>query len=190
MLDNFILQLQLLFNSLKLNAQGALIILGLLWVIQLFNFCIHYRLNYLGILPRNIFGLVGIFFSPFLHGSFSHLFFNSIPLFALSCFLLISGLSNFLWVTGIIMGISGLLTWLFARRGLHIGASSLIMGYFSYLLVSAYYHPSVNTWVLAGFCFYYFFSLFLSLFPEEERVSWEGHVFGFIAGLAAVYILK
>jgi membrane associated rhomboid family serine protease len=190
MIDNFIWQLVTLFDSLKFNVHWALMLLAVLWLIQIFNFAVGYRLNYLGILPRNIIGLIGIPCSPFLHGSFTHLFFNSIPLFALSCFLLITGVHNFLVVTAIIMGISGSLTWLFARRGLHIGASSVIMGYFSYLLVNAYYHPSVNAWVLAGFCFYYFGSLFLSIFPQEERVSWEGHVFGFLAGLGALWLLK
>lgn len=163
-------------------------ILALLWIIQVVNFSIGYRLNCLGIRPRRFLGLIGIPCSPFLHGSFSHLFFNSIPLFALSCFLLINGLHHFLVVTAIITGLSGSAMWLFARSGRHVGASSVIMGYFSYLLVNAYLHPSVNAWVLAAMCAYYFGSLFLSIFPDEERVSWEGHVFGFLAGLGALYL--
>src|SRR5690349_3343226 len=106
MIDNFIIQLQDLFAALKINMHMAVLILGLLWLIQIFNFCVNYRLNYLGIVPRNLFGLVGLFFAPFLHGSFSHLFFNSIPLFALSCFLLILGLHKYLIITGFIMVIS------------------------------------------------------------------------------------
>jgi len=189
MLDNFLSQLLNLFNSLELNVYGALEIIAVLWLIQILNYLLAYRLNFFGITPRTLFGLICIPFAPFLHGSFTHLFFNTIPLFALSCFLLISGTDNFIHVTLIIAGLSGLGTWLLGRPGIHIGASSIVMGYFSYLLVDAYKHPSVETWVLAGFCFYYFGSLILSLFPEEERVSWEGHVFGFAAGLVAVYLL-
>jgi len=190
MLNQFIFQLQHLLNSLQSNVYEALEIVGALWVIQLLNYLLAYRLNFFGIVPRDFFGIVGIPLAPLLHSSFSHLFFNTIPLFALSCFLLISGEKNFMDVTLIIMAISGLGIWLFGRPGVHIGASSMIMGYFSYLMVEAYMHPSVTTWVLAGLVVYYFGSLLLSLFPQEERVSWEGHLFGFVAGLAAVWLLQ
>ena len=190
MLDHFLSQLVNLFNSLGLNVHVALEIVAVLWLIQILNYLLAYRLNFFGIAPRSLFGLICIPFAPLLHGSFTHLFFNSIPLFALSCFLLISGTDNFIHVTLIIGAISGLATWLLGRPGIHIGASSIIMGYFSYLLVNAYRHPSVATWVLAGLCVYYFGSLIVSLFPEEERVSWEGHVFGFAAGLGALWLLQ
>ena len=190
MINHFIFQLQQLFNSLQVNVYEALEIIAGLWLIQFLNYLLGYRLNAFGIVPRDIVGFVGIPVAPFLHGSFSHLFFNTIPLFALSCFLLISGEKNFVHVTLIIIAISGLGIWLFGRSGVHIGASSLIMGYFSYLMVDAYMHPSVATWVLAGLVVYYFGSLLLSLFPQEERVSWEGHLFGFAAGVAAVWLLQ
>ena len=166
----------------------ALMLLGFLWAIQLVNALMNYRLNYLGIFPRHVSGLMGIVFAPFLHGSFNHLFFNSIPLFALSCFLLIKGTPAFVMISVIIIIFSGFGTWLFGRRGIHIGASSVIMGYFGFLLVNAYKHPSVMSFALGVLCVYYFGSLFLSLFPQEERVSWEGHVIGFAAGILAVYL--
>lgn len=37
-------------------------------------------LDVFGILPRQLLGLRGIFFAPFLHGGFQHLVTNSIPL--------------------------------------------------------------------------------------------------------------
>ncbi|MDX2164953.1 MAG: rhomboid family intramembrane serine protease [Gammaproteobacteria bacterium] len=190
MLNQFIFQLQQLLNSLQVNVYQSLEIILALWVIQVLNYLLGYRLNFFGIVPRDLFGIIGIPLSPLLHSSFSHLFFNSIPLFALSCFLLISGEKTFMDVTLIIVAISGTAIWLFGRPGVHIGASSVIMGYFSYLMVEAYMHPSVATWVLAGLVVYYFGGLFLSLFPQEERVSWEGHLFGFAAGLAAVWLLQ
>lgn len=180
-----------LLNALELikaNIRQALLIVGLLWIIQVVNFVLRYRLNVLGIYPRKIPGLVGIFCAPFLHGSFTHLFFNSIPLFVLVDFALANGLHQFEIITLIIMVISGLATCVFGRPGIHVGASSVIMGYFSYLLLNAYQHPSVMGVMLAIVCAYYFGGLLLSIFPQEEKTSWEGHLSGFLAGIAAVYV--
>ncbi len=189
MIDHLIFQLQQLLGSLQSNVGLALEIVVSLWVVHLLNYVLAYSLNFFGITPRSMFGLICIPFAPFLHSSFTHLFFNTIPLFVLSCFLLLNGEQNFIHISLIIIGGAGLGTWLCGRTGTHVGASSVIMGYFSYLLINAYYHPSVNSWIIAGLVVYYFGSLFFSLFPQEERVSWEGHVFGFLAGLAAFYFL-
>jgi membrane associated rhomboid family serine protease len=175
-------------HLLQTNIHLTLIILGCLWLIHLLNFCIGYRLNALGIYPRKIRGLKGIVFAPLLHGSFNHLFFNSIPLFVLVDFTLLSGIHHFISITCIIMLFSGLGTWLFARRGMHVGASSVVMGYWGYLLIDAYRHPSLITIMLAILCIYYFGGLLFSIFPQEERVSWEGHLFGFLAGISTVYL--
>ena len=37
------------------------------------------RLDYFGIIPRNIVGLRGVILSPFLHADFAHLFANTFP---------------------------------------------------------------------------------------------------------------
>ena len=96
----------------------------------------------------------------------------------------------FYYISGTITVLSGFLIWLFGRRGIHIGASSLIMGYFGYLLAKAYFNVTATTIVLAGFCLFYFGGLFLSLFPgAKKNVSWEGHVFGFVSGIFVSYYL-
>lgn len=184
-MENFIQQFQILFTSIQLNLPISLTIIGILWIVQIFNILLGYRLNYLGIYPRHLLGLPGIAFSPFLHGSFNHLFFNSIPLFILINFMLLAGWAQFVNVSLIIIILSGSLTWLFARPAIHVGASSVVMGYWGYLLITAYYHPSVLSLVLGVLCLYYLGGLFFSIFPSEESVSWEGHVFGLLSGFAA-----
>jgi len=187
-MNNLINQFSLTISLLQKNLEFVLLILVLLYAIHILNWMCGFRLNYLGIFPRKLFGLIGIFFSPFLHGNFNHLFFNSIPLFILVSFVLLSGFSVFLCVTGIIFIIGGLGTWLFGRKGVHIGASGVIMGYWSYLLVEAYYHPTIVSVALAGVCLYYFGGLLFHLFPQQVRTSWEAHVFGFCGGITAAYV--
>lgn len=187
-INSFVDQLTYAATLMQANLVPALMLVGCLWIIQFVNFILRYRLNILGIYPRHPFGLIGIFFSPLLHGSFTHLFFNSIPLIVLLDFVLAHGMNEFFCVTLIITILGGFLTWVFGRRGLHVGASLLVMGYIGYLLIDAYQHPSVMTLVLGAICLYYFGGFVLQLFPTEERTSWEAHLFGFLAGISSVYI--
>ena len=89
-------------------------------------------------------------------------------------------------VTLTIILLSGFATWLLGRRAIHVGASSLIMGYFGYLFTEAYYQPTAITVIIAIVCIYYFGGLIIaSVIPSGKRnISWEGHVFGLAAGIA------
>ena len=176
--------------AMQQNMWFALKLVGFLWLIHIINSLTQYQLNNLGIRPRTIKGLPGIIFTPFLHGDFNHLFFNTIPLFVLADMILPEGRIVFYHVTGSIILLSGLLIWLFGRKGIHIGASALIMGYFGYLLTKAYFQLTATTVFLAGFCLYYFGGLLLSLFPgAQKNVSWDGHIFGFVSGVFVSYYL-
>lgn len=192
MLSNIASAFQIIGSSILLHLFLIVLVIGLLWVIQIINSATHYSLNRFGIYPRHIGGMSGIVAAPFLHGSYSHLFFNSIPLLILTALIPVSldtpyGTSFFLGVSIIIILLSGTLTWLFGRNAMHVGASSLIMGYWGFLLFNAYERPSALSIILGLLCLYYLGGLVFSLFPSEERVSWEGHIFGFIAGLFTAY---
>jgi membrane associated rhomboid family serine protease len=176
--------LETLISTIRENLAFLLGIVLSLWVLLFFNKLLGYRLNYLGIIPRTGRGLIGIIISPFLHGDANHLFFNTIPLIVLACFILVGGQPLFWRVTITIVLLSGAMIWLLGRRAIHIGASALITGYWGYLLMNAYRQPTLMAIVLAIICVYYFGGLFFGLFPSEERVSWEGHLFGCLAGIA------
>lgn len=181
-------QITSIISLMRANFLEALSLVGILWIIHIVNVILQYRLNVFGIYPRHPLGLIGIPFFSFLHASFNHIFFNSIPLVILADLILLSGKQNFINVTTCIILISGFTIWLLGRRALHVGASSLIMGYWGYLLVSAWHTPSVITYAVMFLCIYYFGGLVGSFFPTEERVSWEGHIIGFLAGVATLYL--
>lgn len=175
--------LQQFVNVLKSHGPTVLSWVAVAWLIHVVNCCCQFRLNILGIYPRRIFGLCGIICAPFLHGSWSHLMINTIMFIVMAMMLLTQGMSVFVGVTGCIIVISGLLVWLFARPALHIGASSLVMGYWGYLLVMAYHQPTVLNIAVLIICLYYFGGMAMNLIPTDRRVSWEGHLFGFLSGL-------
>jgi membrane associated rhomboid family serine protease len=186
---DFINQISLFVETSKLYVKPMLEILGALWAFNILNWIVGSPLNYLGILPRNFFGLIGIPLSPFLHRNFTHLLFNSIPLFVLGLALLTSdGVIGFCWITLVVTMAGGLGVWLCARPGIHIGASGLISGYFGYILVSAYTQPSVITILIAVLAAYYFGGIFLGIFPGKKDISWEGHLFGFLSGVLCAYL--
>jgi membrane associated rhomboid family serine protease len=152
MLEKLANEVQNVITSMQYNMLFSLKIIGILWAIQIINLLTKYNLNNLGIRTRSIRGLSGILFSPFLHGGFNHLFFNTIPLFVLSDLVLLEGHVVFYYVSCTIIILSGILTWLFGQRGIHIGASGLIMGYFGYLLAKAYFLPPIVVFLCALFC--------------------------------------
>lgn len=185
----FTMSMNTLLSLLQWNTLFALKILGILLGIHIINIIVGYRLIILGIYPRRLFGLIGIAAAPFIHANFSHLFFNAIPLFVLANFILLQGVMVFFLVTIIIAMGAGLFTWFLGRSALHVGASGIIMGYWSYLLAQAYYHPSLAS-IGAGLVgLYYFGSFFLDLLPGAVSASWESHLGGFLSGIGALYLL-
>lgn len=188
-MDTYITQLYALVFEIKKNFAFLISIIILVAVFNALNWLIKGKLYQLGLRPRSILGLAGIIFSPLLHGNFWHLTMNAVLFFILANMLLIGGHPLFYEVTAFVVVLGGLATWAFGRNALHVGASGLNMGYFGFLLIRAYQEPSLMSVAIAFVLLYYFGGMFLDLFPREEKVSWEGHLFGFIAGVLAGFIV-
>ena len=163
--------------------------LGVLWAIYFINFFLGQRLLLLGIRPRHLSGLLGIICAPLLHANFNHIFFNSIPLVVLANFILIQGVPYFFYVSAVIILLSGALTWCLAKPGLHVGASGVISGYWGFLVANIYQEGTVTAIILGIVCVYYFAGIFLSIFPGEKSVSWQGHLFGLFSGFLTSYTI-
>lgn len=187
MLNEITACMELIVSQTQENFALLTKILLVPWIFFFLNLLMNNKLLYLGIIPRRIYGLPGILFAPVLHANFNHLFFNSIPLLVLSNFILISGTTYFMEVTIAITLISGLLIWCFAKPGLHIGASALITGYWGLLVTDIFQQSSLTTVILGIISLYYFAGIFLGIFPGKKGVSWEGHLFGLLAGIAVKY---
>lgn len=188
MLEELNASLNLIVTQTKANAPILAKILLIPWVAYFLNLCMNKQLLYLGIYPRHLCGLAGIVMCPLLHVNFNHLFFNSIPLIVLSNFILINGVSYYIHVTVIIVLLSGLLVWCFGKKGIHVGASSLITGYWGLLVSHVFQQATVTAIILGIITLYYFAGIFLGIFTSQKGVSWEGHFFGLMAGLTVSYI--
>jgi membrane associated rhomboid family serine protease len=144
-----------------------------------------------GIMPRRVSGIDGVLFAPFLHGSFPHLYANSIPLILLGTFVLASGLRRFLWSTALIMLVSGMGVWIFGQQGtVHVGASGVIFGFLGLLLARGVVERSwwnLGVGLLIGLLYWWQLT---GMLPGEDGVSWEGHLFGFIGGVLAAVLFR
>ena len=144
-----------------------------------------------GIKPRLIVGLDGILFAPLLHGSFEHLVGNSIPLILMGTFVLAAGGRRFLLSTALIAVVSGLGVWFFSPPDtVTVGASGVIFGYLGVLLMRGLVERSWwNIAVGLLIALLYGWQL-IGVLPTDERISWQGHLFGFIGGLIAAIAFR
>ena len=162
-----------------------------LWSVFWYELQFQDNLSHFGIYPREVYGLKGILFSPFLHGDIEHLANNSVALLVLLPILryFYKEQSFVVLFLGIIF--SGLGTWLLGRPSYHIGASGLIYALVSFIffkgVFTKYYRLvalSFTIVILYGGSVWY-------MFPNvKEGISWEGHLAGFIVGLALALVLK
>ncbi|GAA4016484.1 rhomboid family intramembrane serine protease [Deinococcus rubellus] len=143
------------------------------------------RLDAYGIVPRHLDTLSHIFTAPFLHGSFTHLIGNSLPLAILAFLNALRGAARFVLATLIIMVIGGALVWLLGRGGNHLGASELVFGYFGLLLASAWHERRTGPVIAALVALLLYGGALWGVLPRDPRISWESHLFGFIAGMLA-----
>lgn len=166
----------------------VLALLGLMWGIEILDtVALGDRLQGNGILPRRVRGLDGILWSPFLHAGFPHLVSNSIPFGVLSLLILTSGRARYLRSSAIIIGVGGFLVWAFAigSNENHIGASGWVFGMLGFLIAAAL-REKRPLGILAGVVAVVFYGgTILVSFVPTDGISWEGHLFGFIAGLIA-----
>mgnify|MGYP000686100167 FL=1 len=163
----------------------VLAVFALFSAIEMINLFTGRMLSQLGTIPRYVPGLKGIILGPFVHGSLQHYFSNIIPLCIFTYLLLQYGLKRYLQVTLWIMVTSGLLVWLFARPATHIGVSGVVYGYFGYLVLAGFLSGKFKLIIISVLVAFFYGGLIFGILPSSPFVSWESHLFGFIAGLVA-----
>lgn len=177
-----------LAESIRQALRAILVFIGLIWAGFLVDWVVPVDFNRLGLVPRTASGLIGIVVMPFLHGDFSHLLSNTIPLFVLLALLAGSRVSFWRIVTSLAL-LSGLLLWLFGRPAVHIGASGLVFALAAFLVVAGFLERRLLAVLIAGVVlFLYGGSMLAGVLPwRDVTVSWDGHLAGAIAGGLVAY---
>jgi len=158
--------------------------LAAMWLVFFASVLTGGALVSLGVIPRNVIGLRGILFAPFLHGSLQHLLANSIPFLILGWLVMLRDSRHFTVVTAAAMVGSGGLAWLIGAPGsVHIGASGVIFGYLGFLIMSGWYVRSLASVALSVLVTLVFGTLIMGVVPGNAGISWQAHLGGFIAGV-------
>jgi membrane associated rhomboid family serine protease len=159
---------------------------AVMWVVELINSVDSNRLDQAGIRPREIAGLDGVVFAPFLHASFSHLIGNTIPFVILGATIALTEGMRLASVTVVVGLVAGLGTWLIAPGGIPtVGASGVVFGYATYLIGRGVFSRQLvplAIGVAVGLVFG--LTLLYSLIPRTG-ISWQDHLFGALGGILA-----
>lgn len=170
-------------------AQGArvlLLLLTLMWVSEIADTLANHRLDQYGIEPRDPEGLAGIVTSPFLHAGFGHLIGNTIPLLIMGLGIALAGAARVISVTIVVGVVAGLGTWLTAPAGSEtIGASGIVFGYATYLIVRFFFTRRVFDLALGLVVLAVWGASLLASLAPTPGVSWQAHLFGAIGGVVA-----
>lgn len=170
---------------------------ALLYVIEVWDGLTGHRLDDNGIRPLESDGLWGILFSPLLHSSWQHLMANTGPALVLGFLMTLAGMARFIVATAVIWIVGGFGTWLIGNAGAppgvetnHIGASGLIFGWLTFLIVFGFFTRKVWEIVVGVIVLVVYGSVLLGVLPGTFGVSWQGHLCGAVAGVLAAYLLS
>lgn len=176
----------------QIKTQGVTLggLVALAWAIQGINWLTDRSFLRYGIVPRDLDGLWGILFAPFLHGDLAHLMANTVPFLILGWLVMLYGIKDF-WVTSMIAAIvGGLGAWLFSPPySVSVGASGVIFGYLGFLLLRGFFERSLVSILVSLVVAVVYGGLVFGVLPSQPGISWQSHLFGFIGGILAARLL-
>lgn len=168
----------------------GLILVMVLALVYFFDQEFNLNLYRFGVFPRSISGLKGILFYPFIHGSVEHLFNNSIPLLVLTTCLFYFYRPIAFQTFGLIYILSGIWIWISARENYHIGASGILYGLAAFLFFSGIIRKEKRVIALSMLVAFLYGGMVWGVLPIQERISWEGHLWGSVAGAVLAWLFR
>ena len=174
-------------REMKIRIKILAALVAIMWILEILDLLfLRGAMDYFGVRPRSLAGLLGIFFSPFLHGGIGHLASNTVSFLILGWFVMFDQIRDFFVTSLIAIIFSGLGIWLFGSpNSIHIGASGLIFGYLGFLLLRGFFQRSPGWIVVSLIVGLLYGGMIWGLLPLNPGVSWQGHLFGFIGGAVA-----
>lgn len=161
--------------------------MGISWLIWAWEEYTQQSLSSFGNFPRKVEQIYGIFTMHFLHGDWQHLFNNSVPMVVLGWAIFYFYRPSAIKIYGWSLVLTGLWVWIAARPNYHIGASGMVYAFASFVFFSGVIRRNANLAALSLMVVFIYGSLVWGIFPIDPQISWEGHLFGGVAGLLLAY---
>ena len=164
--------------------------ISILWCLKSAEILFGWNLSFMGLVPLDAGGMLGILTAPLVHGSLEHIFNNTFAILILSSFLYYGYPKSWFKVLSLVWVLSGVGVWLFARQANHIGASGLTHGLFFFLFVASIFRRDKSSVAIMMISFLLYGGMTMSIFPREEGISFEYHFFGALAGVIAALLWR
>lgn len=176
--------------NFRLAAKLAAGFVALIWLVQLLNWALDLGVEDFGVRPRQWAGLPGIVLAPLVHAGFAHLLANTLPLLIVGTAMLYLYPSAARKVLPAVYLGPGVAVWLFARGGVHVGASGLIYGLVSYVFVAGLIRRDRRAIAASLLVAFLYGASVWGVLPIERGVSWETHLAAALIGLALAIALR
>ena len=177
-------------QRLRIAFAIALSFVLLLWTVKLSEYFGGLDLTRFGIYPRHTGGLAGVLFSPFIHGSFAHLFANTAPITVIGTMLLYGYPRAARVLLPVVYLGSGFAVWLFAREAYHIGASGLAFGMLFFVLTVGILRWDRRAIAITLVVSFLYGGMIWGVLPLAREVSFESHLSGAIIGVVLAFLLR
>jgi len=158
------------------------------WLMFAAEALLNVNLSQYGLMPREISHWFGILTMPFLHGSLSHIFANTVSFIVLGTMMFYFYPEKAVHVFIISYFFSGIITWLIALGGVHIGASGMIYAFAAYVFTVGVMSGNMQNMAVSLIIVFLYGSMVWGLYPQNTGISWEGHLAGAVTGLACAFI--
>ena len=176
--------------NFRLAVKIALGFVALICLVQLMSWGLDLGLERFGVRPRQLIGLSGILLAPLLHAGFAHLIANSLPLLVLVTAMLHLYPNSALRVLLAVYLGPGIAVWLFARGGVHVGASGLVYGLVSYIFVAGVIRRDRRAIAASLLVCFMYGGLAWGVLPTKPGVSWETHLVAALIGVLLAITLR
>lgn len=177
--------------SLLSRVAGCFHFVLILWIVFVVDQFTTINLNHYGIIPRTVEGLKGILFAPFLHRDLLHIFSNTPSLLLFMIVLFVFFERRAFRVAIVVSILGGALVWCFGRMAYHIGASIMIYGLAGFLMAIGFFQRSFKSIIISIIVMFTHWTLVKGILPiNNEGISWEGHLFGALAGVITAGIFR
>jgi membrane associated rhomboid family serine protease len=145
-----------------------------------------------GLIPRETDGLIGIITWPFIHSisDSGHIINNSLPTLVLGWALFYFYSKKSWQVLILIWLLNGFCVWVAARDAIHIGMSGIIYGLAAFLFTGGLLNRNRNLLGVSLIVTFLYGSMIWGIFPIEERISWEGHLWGAVSGVVFAWVFR